>query len=968
MINRVLFGVLLVAASACRAPPDAAHEAGLAPPPPTALMRADSLYAAGAFADARAIWQVALDAARARQDPVAEADLLTSIGLASRRLGDWDASRSAGEAALALKLRLDLREALFRSYNGLGLLAWDEGRLDDAIALYDQATAAAQAVGDSLGVAKAANNRALIHKDRGEPLLARAGFEALRDMSRQLADTVLLASALDNLAMIDLQLGDPLSALASAEEARALARASGDAEAEENALGQLATAYHALGEPQRAFAAIDSALAIAEASGLRRRVAEDLKLLGDYYASAGDHRRALEHYQRAQRINLELALPEDQGNTLRDEAQSYRALGHPDTALARATRALALHQAGAFRAAELEDQLVLAQLAGDRGDASGATQALSAAGRIGRLIGTPVASAEVALGSARMYDQAARPVEVLAALEGAEAGLALLGVGQRWEPEALRARAYARLGRWDAAESAGRQAVASVERVRAGYGSGALRTAFLSARARVYADLVVTLLAQGRQDEAFEVADGARGRALLEHLTAARRDVERLEGSARDVLAAERLLRRIDNLTGQLQAIGSIPPRERGASTGATTRSLEERLAGARSEYEGLLNRLAVGSSRPALLLGAATPGAAPIRRSLRRDEVLVEYLILADRLLIFAITPAAVQVREVQVEAEALAARVRLARELAGVPGPYAASDAVFRGLHDILIAPIGDLLQDETVRRLLLVPSGPLAYLPFAALRDGRDEPLVVRYSLLALPSAASLVALRREDSQPAARRESGVAFAPLPSGLPASRQEARDVRDALRGRAVIGAAATEKAVRDALSSGGVVHLATHGILNPDNPMFSRLELAPGPRRSPDDDGRLEVHELLGLRIGADLVYLSGCETGKGASWRTGFDRGEDYTTLAQAFLVAGARNVVATLWRVDDPGAAAFARAFYGAWNGGDPAEALAVAQRTLLREPGYQSPYYWAAYQVTVTGGSTSPEAIASRSRP
>jgi CHAT domain-containing protein len=123
-----------------------------------------------------------------------------------------------------------------------------------------------------------------------------------------------------------------------------------------------------------------------------------------------------------------------------------------------------------------------------------------------------------------------------------------------------------------------------------------------------------------------------------------------------------------------------------------------------------------------------------------------------------------------------------------------------------------------------------------------------------------------------------------------------------------------------------------------------------------------------VLGLRISAELVYLSGCETGKGRSWRTGFDRGEDYTTLAQAFLVAGARNVVATLWRVDDPGAAVFARAFYGAWNGGDPAEALAVAQRAMLREPGYQAPYYWAAYQVTGTGGTAAPKAIAARSWP
>jgi CHAT domain-containing protein len=133
----------------------------------------------------------------------------------------------------------------------------------------------------------------------------------------------------------------------------------------------------------------------------------------------------------------------------------------------------------------------------------------------------------------------------------------------------------------------------------------------------------------------------------------------------------------------------------------------------------------------------------------------------------------------------------------------------------------------------------------------------------------------------------------------------------------------------------------------------MFSRIELARGEGGS-TDDGRLEVHELLELRIHAPLVFLSGCETGVGAAWSTEFVRGDDYATLAQAFLYAGARSVMATLWRIGDAGAAALTERFYAGLDQRAVPEALAAAQRGLIGDPRYGDPYYWAAFQVTGDG--------------
>jgi len=169
-------------------------------------------------------------------------------------------------------------------------------------------------------------------------------------------------------------------------------------------------------------------------------------------------------------------------------------------------------------------------------------------------------------------------------------------------------------------------------------------------------------------------------------------------------------------------------------------------------------------------------------------------------------------------------------------------------------------------------------------------------------------------------------------------------------------VGTSATEEAMRAALRSQGIVHVASHGTLNSRNPMFARVELAPVSRGSGSsaNDGRLEVHELLGTAVRSHLVFLSGCETSVAQSWLDDDVRGTDYTTLAQALLYAGAENVIGTLWRVDDAGAARFAETFYAPLTRLGLTSALASAQRAMIASPKFAHPYYWAGYILTGAG--------------
>ncbi len=135
----------------------------------------------------------------------------------------------------------------------------------------------------------------------------------------------------------------------------------------------------------------------------------------------------------------------------------------------------------------------------------------------------------------------------------------------------------------------------------------------------------------------------------------------------------------------------------------------------------------------------------------------------------------------------------------------------------------------------------------------------------------------------------------------------------------------------------------------------MFSHIELAISPAGTANDDGRLEAHELLSLTVRSPLVFVSGCETGIDWKWSLDPVRGSGEPTLAQAFLAAGASYVIATLWRIDDVGASMLAERFYARLSRVSVAEALAAAQRDLLHDPRYASPYYWAGFTLSGGGG-------------
>jgi CHAT domain-containing protein len=918
----------------------------------SAVVAAESLYFRAEYDSARRIWRHAAARTRAAGDSVREARVLTWLGLAAWRVGEYAEARQLGEQALALKLRAEARDELGDSYNALGLLAWNEGRLTDATTLYQQAIAAARAAADTGLFAVALNNLGLAQVEFGEFAEARRNFEASRAAAHTTSDPRREAFAVSNLGMLLVRTGEPRPAVPLLAEARRLFARAGNPTGELHTLGQLGTAYLALGDPRRALAALDSALQAARARGLRQEEASDLEQLAEIHRQAGDLRRALQLLEEARAINTGLGLTVETGAVLRTAGEIALEMGDVRRAAERAHAALRLHQDVGARYEQFLDHALLAQAAATDHDAIAAGHHLQQAGALVQVLGAPGLAIDLSVVEARAGDLLGRPRAVLAAI-GRVRPLLVEGHPLAWEAFTLAAHAHAGLGSLDSAEADGRRAIAAVEAVRGRFASGILRTAYLAHRRAPYRELVEVLLHLGRASEAFTVADAARGRELLERLTHA--DGGQGRNATEFLTEGEQRLREIDELVERVTA------REReaaeGDSSGAMTLPrLRARLAAARSLYEQLIVRAAESDPRGSAVLGVRHASAAEVAAALVPGEALVEYLIAPSRTLAFLLVGDSVRVVELPVSGTELRSRVRLVRDLVG--RPRSASDAALEALHALVVAPLLREPGMARVRRLVIVRDEALGHLPFAALRNrATGRYLVEEYALSYLPSAGALPALRQSRPMAAAAKGAPVAFAPFSMALPATRREVEAVRGVTSAAAYLDGRATEPSLRRSLAVAPVVHVASHGVLNAFNPMFSRIEVTRG-SGSPNDDGRLEVHEVLGIRAAADLVYLSGCETGGSTGGATTFVPAEEYATLAQAFLYAGARNVVATLWRVEDESAAAVAERFYRYYQATRPAEALALAQRDVMRDPRYGAPYYWAGYELSGAGEGAS----------
>jgi CHAT domain-containing protein/tetratricopeptide (TPR) repeat protein len=909
------------------ADPDALASA-LGAPRDSLLAAGQERYANQAYDSARAIWNVELNRAVSHADKKGEARVRMWLGILAWKMGDYKTAREKGEEALRLKRALGMDDELSRSFNALGLVAWNEGRHLEALSLYDSAVASARRNHDLRGVARATANIPLVKVELGRFDEARSDFDRAIQANAVAKDNRTQANLLANMGMLEIRLGNPAKGIEYINNSRTLYDAD-DKAGQSNALGQLATAWGAMGQLQRAIAAGDSAVQLAQSEGLQQEAASDLEVLADLQMQAGNPRLALATLHSADSIDAALGLRVERGTNLRRSSVVLADLGETMPAMDVARQALTEHRAVSALSEEMLDRLQLASILSGSNFA-GALAQLDSAASEAKSTGNPAAINEVLVTYAVASIKSGQPQIALNKLSLVPKPTA----SSDWRVADLKSVALLKLRRSAEALKESRVAVSLIEKERSSLGVGSLRSGYLANRISPFSHKVESELAAGDTAAAFATAAQVPGRSLAERLGGLDDRGTRLSLVARN----EKLLTRATELERRISEA-----REQKARSGQVD-ALEIELSHVRTQYE---EKLARQAPLPRFgLLGGSIPSLSQVQALLNQGDALVLYLSGEDRLDAFFVTAHTITHRAAPIGDRSLYDKVRFARDAIQRSTESALALKSLGELNDILLMPFDRELSG--VSRLIVVPHGPLGALPFAALKNRRTGRYLVEDKVVAY--APTVAALAIAPSSRIANVAIDV-FVPIPDQLPATRGEAAAVGKLMRrSKLYFGRSSSKTLVRSAFLRGDIVHIASHGQHNSQNPLFSDIVVG-GSQSSDDAVSKLTVQDVMTLSTTSPLVFLSGCETGLNMS-NTAFAFQSDEGSLSQAFLFAGASSVIATLWPVEDSEAATIAADFYQSFSAGqNSASALAAAQRKAI---GRKRGLNWAAYTVTATG--------------
>jgi tetratricopeptide (TPR) repeat protein len=857
-------------------------------------------------------------------------------------------------------------------------------------------------------------NHAFIQEDRGELEAARISLESALKAARDWNDREGEASVLVNLGSLAEGRGDFAECIRLAREQARVGREIGSAEVQAVAWNNLAAGHLRLKDYDAALKEMETGLAIARRAGLTRRAVEleegvvEILRRTDRLAEALKriaHARATAAGLDDSKILAQLDL--DEASVRVDQGRFREALPLFDAARKRVEgaeaasllstlfegRAIALYYLGRYSEAVSNLRLALRQY-----------DILSRAG-MGATAYRNLALCHFALGETResirdletaskMHRQvdddagAAEDLDALGVfrfrsgdLEGARAALqAAIGLLPEAASRKLRGDLLADLAAVELASSPARRA-AGLEMLREASATflrdddllGVEQTATQTAEAALDAEDL-----QGARAALSEARHVAAGRRPAEYewkmlylegrVAEAEGDRGRTEDRyAKSVAEVERLRESVAPSPWRAAILEDrIEPYRAFCRWKRRQGRIEEayriaRMAKARTFVEGMLppppltgEFKGIRDLSPAPL-PAPSVEAASLRARLAPGDLLLDFFFEDTGLVIFLVDAKRLEAVEIP-DSRPSAMRGQL--ELLKNPGrPDAAREAVLKGwlaaagrAGDRLFGPI--LPRMLSSAHLFIVPNGALHGIPFAALRvEGR--PLVDRWSLSLLPAAEALREPREWKSGSASLLAVGNPFTvgagdrPLPGAALEARAVARRAGPAATLR--LGSNATEAEFRRQAPRFPWIHLAAHGRTDPLAPSHSYIQLAPGG----EEDGRLEAMEIASMKLPADLVVLSGCDTAREGGTTRGAAPGDERAGLSRAFLAAGVRSVIGSLWELDDQDARFIMPELYRLLESRPPSEALAELQLRLMRGVvrGRQGrlldhPFYWA----------------------
>ena len=911
----------------------------------------------------------------------------------------------ANQAATALGDKKILAVVLYKT----GRLHFEQGKIKSAIDDYIQAKERFEEVGSHKDLVYLLAELGAAHiyvadytkaEDYSEQSLALAG--SLKDSNEPpgaMLDEYGPAFAWSNLGHVatwkgdfDLALNDFQKSLAMWKDLKQ--RGYWSAGNVTDALVDIAHVYQAIGDHTKVLSYLSQAMEIARTLLDRGRLAAVLNDMGVLYIEQGDYAKASAFVDQSLKIFTQVNNKREIArNILNNGVIDYRQRRY-DAASAEFRESL--RKAEEIGAAEIAiaDKEGLGSVYQAQRDYSAASEWFEEAWAQAQIIGDKMRMTELLWRKGQVFYSEGDYLKSSATADSA-ANLAfqLRSPLMTYLTLTLRGEAYHAQHADERAAQSFTKAIEAVEHMRDEVaGAEKEQELFFENKTSPYHQMVTMLVEQKKPVEALTYAERAKGRVLLEVLRNGRVNINKSSSQA-ERSDEQRLYREIVSLNTQIRAERMNPE-----SNDARVGELETRLEKARRAYETFQASLYAAHPELKTKRGVFSAFTSEDAASVIPDSrtAVLEYVVTGDQVFVFALTKDSTNLAKVRVEVRSIKI---MKSDLADIVDKYrsllATNHPGFHQagceLYDLLVKPIEPYLRDKTT--ICIIPDGPLWNLPFQALQSADDKYLLESHAVYYAPSIQVLRQMRKRsetlqstpsttNGKEGAAESSGslkmdlygvanttigsvalvraltrrnAPFVPLPETETEVRAIADDVYGPRSSTLRIGAAAREETVKAEIGKYRVVHFATHGVLDDENPLYSYIVLAPG--NDSHEDGLLEAWELMEMDLRAELVVLSACDTARG---RVG--DGEGMIGMSWALFVAGVPTTVASQWQVPSESTTNLMVAFHkniaSGGSGGRTSigEAWRQAALRMIADPRYRmKPYYWAGFVVIGDGG-------------
>ncbi len=917
------------------------------------------------------------------RDKQAEASSLFALGTAHLSLGQYTKAREFYEQSLAIASEIEYRKVETESLRMLGRVYLLLGQSFQGIEYFRQSLAIARKIEDKKGESESLNNLGGAYRFLSQYDKSIEFYEQSLAIAREIRDKQGEAVSLYDLGQNYRLLGEYQKAIEYLKDSLDIARKIEHRQSQALSLSNLGMSYLILGEYQKAIESYQESLKISREGLSKNYEVFNLDNLGNVYSFLGAYQKAIKFYQQSLNINRDIENKQGEASSLHHLGNAYRSLGQYQKAIESYQQSLTI-------ARKIENRRLESSFLNDLGNAyrsqgqyQKAIESYQQSLNIVRQIRDRQKEAIFLNNLGNVYRSQGQYQK---AIEYYQQSLTISReIGSRSEERTplfeegtslfALGLTYYNLQQYAEAEKKLDEAIKVWEFLRQDLINPNKVSIFDGIRQDAsYLLLQEVLVAQNKTNKALEISERGRYQALIDFLKAKRssptppiskEQIKAISSQKKAtlveysivadkaaILDAEGKIQWLTNPNYQKLYIWVITPDGKINFRQLDLTNLNQVLSDLEDKnltLSELIDRThqkitkGMENTRSVTNSNSLIPNVGDYIKLKDQDSELSPYQVVEINLDTQTVT---LTNREFEGD---ITIEIPLT-EIAEIVSSTATQDKRLQELHQLFIAPIADLLPTNPEEKVIFIPQSSLFNVPFPALQDKDGQYLIEKHTILTAPSIQVLDLTRQlkekgintkdilvvgNPTMPKVSQVIGEKPTPL-SPLPHAEKEAIIIASRYETQPFIGSQATEAKITQLMPNARIMHFATHGILDAPG-IGSAIALTP----SGDKDGLLTAVEIFDMKLNAQLVVLSACETGRGPI------TGEGVIGLSRSLVAAGVESLIVSLWNVDDEATGELMVEFYNQWDKmGNKAQALRQAMLTTMKT--HPEPKYWAAF--------------------